>query len=138
MEVCESRCTSMEVSGSCHGNTWMFPLSVGVDASIASINCSLYEYSVDASVSFHTPLCASTCFHEYHKLPAASTRLTLTLTLIWSYLQEAGVLPTSLGAHESTWKKVVVSMEAGATCMKAGLLPTCMEVGRSFHGIRWK
>ena len=75
MEVCESRCTSMEVSGSCHGNTWMFPLSVGVDASIASINCSLYEYSVDASVSFHTPLCASTRFLEYHKLPPASTRL---------------------------------------------------------------
>ena len=35
---------SMEVSGSFHGNTWNFPLSVEVGASIASINCSFHEY----------------------------------------------------------------------------------------------
>ena len=128
METGGNTLIPMDVSGSFHGSTWKFPQSVEVEASIASTNIF--------RGSFH--LYTASYFHEYHKLPAASTRLTLTLTLIWSYLQEAGVLPTSLGAHESTWKKVVVSMEAGATCMKAGLLPTCMEVGRSFHGIRWK
>ena len=34
-------------------------------------------YSVEASMSFHIPLHTSTYFHEYHKLPAASTRLPI-------------------------------------------------------------
>ena len=29
-------------------------------------------------------------------------------------------------------------MEAGATCMEAGLLPISMDVGRSFHGNIWE
>ena len=44
VEVGGSRFTSMEVSRSFHGNTWKFPLSVEVEASIASINCSFHEY----------------------------------------------------------------------------------------------
>ena len=36
--------TSMEVSGSFHGSTWKCPLSVKLEASIASINCSFHEY----------------------------------------------------------------------------------------------
>ena len=42
-EVGGSRFTSMEVSGIFHGKTWKFPLSVEVEASIASINCSFHE-----------------------------------------------------------------------------------------------
>ena len=42
MEVGGSRFTPMEVSASFHGNTWEFPLSVEVEASITSI--SFHEY----------------------------------------------------------------------------------------------
>ena len=38
MEVGGSRFTFMKVSGSSHGSTWKLPLSVEVEASIASIN----------------------------------------------------------------------------------------------------
>ena len=43
MEVGGSIFTSMAVSGSFHGSTLKFPLSVEVEASIASINCSFHE-----------------------------------------------------------------------------------------------
>ena len=38
-----SRFTSMEISGSFHGNAWTFPVSVEVESSIASVNCSFHE-----------------------------------------------------------------------------------------------
>jgi len=44
MEVGGSRFTSMEVGGSFHVSAWKFPLSVKMEASIDSINCSFYEY----------------------------------------------------------------------------------------------
>ena len=48
MEVCvevgRSGFASMEVSESFHGNTWKFPLSVEVQSSIASIDCSFHEH----------------------------------------------------------------------------------------------
>ena len=42
-EVWGSRLTSLEVSGSFRGSTWKFLLSVEVEASITSINCSFHE-----------------------------------------------------------------------------------------------
>ena len=96
-------------------------------------------YSVEVFMSFHIPL------HMYfHLLPRVSqtssclhktnpNRIrTLTLTLSWSYLH--GSWPTSK-FHGRTWKQVVASMEAGATCMETGLVPTSMDVDRSCHGI---
>ena len=44
MEVGGSRFTSMEVSGSFHGDIWKFPLSVEMEAAIASINCSFHRH----------------------------------------------------------------------------------------------
>ena len=44
MEVGGSRFASMEVRGSFHGNTWNFPLSVEMEAPIASIDYSFHEY----------------------------------------------------------------------------------------------
>jgi len=82
-------------------------------------------------MSFHTPLHNCTYFHEYHDLPAASTRrlITLTLTLSWSYSMEAGLPPDSVEVDGSAFKSFVAYMEAGATCM----LP-CKEV----DGSKWK
>ena len=68
-------------SGSFHGSTWIFPLSMELEASLASINWKLpllpsiedpRTYSMEASMSFHIPLHTSTYIREYHKLPAAS------------------------------------------------------------------
>ena len=68
---------SMEVRGCFHGKTWRSPLSVEVEASIASINLLQFPRicSVEASMRFYVPLHRSTYFHEYHNLPAPSTRL---------------------------------------------------------------
>ena len=205
--------TSMEASGSFHGNTCNFPLSMEVEAKIASINCSFHEYipwklpwasiypyillpytnttnfqllpqdfhkgpptsirstSLDVSTnfqrssmevkkevdllpwklsdasmevhgsgSFHRfhqvqlqgiysvttstsvliPLHTSTYFHECHKLPAASTSisLTLTLTLGGSYLRESRSTSSFV---KKMWK-----------------LPwKPMEVYEGFHWSRW-
>ena len=43
-EVCGIGFKSIEVSGSFHGNTWTFPLSMKVEALNASINCSFHEF----------------------------------------------------------------------------------------------
>ena len=61
--------------------------------------------SVEASMRLHIPLHTSIYFREYHKPPAASTVLTLTLTLSWSYLH--GSWPTS-NFHGSRWEHMVV------------------------------
>ena len=88
--------------GSFHGSTWKFPLSV-------EVKC------FNASMSFHIPLHTTIYFHDYHKLPVASTRqiltLTPTLTISWSYLH--GSWPTSI-FH--------------------GSRSTCMELVYCFHG----
>ena len=77
-EVGGSRFTSMEVCWSLHGSTWKFPLSVGVQASISSINSShgyiLWELPWASTHPYKMPSTPTTI-----KLPAASTRLTLTL-----------------------------------------------------------
>ena len=98
---------SIEVGGSrliyFHGSSWKLPwkyMEVSTVGGIGSFDCFHQLqlpriYSVEASMSFHVPPHTSTYFHEYHKLPAASTRLTLTLTrtLSWSCLHAS--CPTS-------------------------------------------
>ena len=44
MEIDGSRFISLEVSGSFHGNTWKFPLSVEDQGLNAYISFSFYEY----------------------------------------------------------------------------------------------
>ena len=47
VEVGGSILVSREVSGNFHGSTWKFPLSVVVEAHIASINCGFNVYSAE-------------------------------------------------------------------------------------------
>ena len=80
MEADGSRFASMEVSGSFHGSIWKFQLSVEVEASIASINCSFHQYILwkNPWASIYPSILPSTST-SIIKSPAASTRLTLTL-----------------------------------------------------------
>ena len=83
-----------------------------VEASIASINCSFHEYITWKLpwASIYPYVHSSSYFPEYHKLPAASTRLNLTLTLRWSYLQGSWSTSNfrgneaSMEADGSRWK----------------------------------
>ena len=93
---------SMEVRGIFYCRwKWKLPLLPSMAASMNIFRGSFHcfhqlhlplIYSMEASMSFHIPLHTSIYFHEYHKLPAASTRRNLTLTLTraltlsWSYL----------------------------------------------------
>ena len=146
MEVGRSRFTHMEVSGSFHGSTWKFPLSVEVEASIASINGSFHEHipwklpllpSIASSTnifngSFHELSYTPTYFHLLSRVSQTSTCFQKT---------NPSPNPKPELPPWNRWKYMEVvccSMEAGATCMGAGLLPTSMEVGGSFHGSRWK
>ena len=133
-----SRFTSMQVSGSFHGSPWSFPMSVEVEASIAPIKWSCHGYYfVQASMSFHISLSTATYFHEYHKLSAACTRPTQTLTLTktptqsWSYLHRGW--PTS-NFHGSTWKytDVVCCFQGSWSYLHASWSTS------NFHGSWWK
>ena len=121
----------MEVHGSFHCR-WKgkLPLLPSVAAATNIFRGSFHELP-------YTPTYL-TYFHEYDKPPAASTKLTLTLTLTLSWSCFYGSWPTSnLGTMEvdgSTWKECVASMEDGAACIEARLIPTCMEVNL----LQWK
>ena len=96
---------SMVVHGSFHCRwKWKLPLLPSMAASMNIFRGSFHcfhqlhlplIYSMEASMSFHIPLHTSIYFHEYHKLPPVSRRLTLALTLNRSYLH---------GIDGSTWK----------------------------------
>ena len=102
-------------------------------------------FCVEAYMRFHIPLHTSTYFHEYHKLPAASTRLALgSVDFRSSFFR--GVF------HQRPWKPIYIhgsfhgsrwiifiSME---TSMKVGgSIFTSIVISGSFHGsfhCRWK
>ena len=75
MEVGGSRFTSMEVSGNFHGDIWKFPLSVEMEASIASINCSFHRHIlwklpwVSVYPYMHQPKSTSTSIASFQLLP---------------------------------------------------------------------
>ena len=75
MEVGGSRFTSMEVSGNFHGDIWKFPLSVEMEASIASINCSFHRHIlwklpwVSVYPYMHQPTSTSTSIASLQLLP---------------------------------------------------------------------
>ena len=129
MEVGGSVFTSMEVIASFHGNMWT------VEASIASIDCSFHEYIPwkVARASMYPYILPSTS-KPITKLPGASTRLTLTLTLSfnlsWSYLH--GSWPT-FTFHGSRWKYMeIVCYYHGSWSYLHGSWPF------NFHGSWWK
>ena len=127
-------------SGSFHGSTWIFPLSMELEASLASINWKLPLLpSIEASTnifhgSFHELSHTPTYFNLYPRVSQTSscfsTRLTLTLTLSWSYLH--GSWPTS-NFHRSRWKYMeVVCCFHGSWSYLHGSWPTS-----NFHGSWW-
>ena len=132
MEVGESRFSSIEVSGSFHWSTWKFPLSMEVEASIASIIAASSTNMFRGS--FHEVPYTPTYFHLRFLAASSILTFTLTLTLSWSYLHlEAGLLPTFMDEVDGitrTWTKFVASMGGGAACMEAGLLEAYVS--------RWK
>ena len=72
MEMGASRFTSMQASGSFHGNS-----TVGGSGSFHCFHQLQPPpiSSMEGSTSFHIPLHTSTYFHQYHEPPAASTRV---------------------------------------------------------------
>ena len=135
--LCKLVEASMEVLG--------FPLSVEVEASIAPIKCSCHGYYfVQASMAFPISLSTATYFHEYYKLPAASTRPTQTLTPTktptqsWSYLHRGW--PTS-NFHGSIWKymEVVCCFQGSWSYFHASWSTSNFHGScGSFHGSRCK
>ena len=128
----------IEVSGSFQGNIWKFPMSVEVEASVTSINCSVHEYFPWklpwASIYPYilppatTSITTSSCFHKTNPNPNPTLELPP-----WNLA--CFQLPHG-SRWKSIWKLFVAFMEAGATCMDADPFPTSMEVGGSFHASR--
>ena len=100
-----SRFTPMEVGWSCHGSRWKFPLSLGVVASIAFINCNFLEY-IPWKLPWASKYMSFQIYLTYLHLPPRVSQTSscfqkISLTPTWSYLH--GRRPTS-NFHGRRWK----------------------------------
>ena len=130
----------MEGNGSFHGNTWEFPLSVEVEAFIASITSNSHEY-------ISRNLLWASIYTDYHKLPALSTRLRSVCTdfrLIYSH-GSFRELPWKLPCKQICFHgSQFTSMEVGGSWFcpwnfaskRSRFVSTA--ISGSFHGRTWK
>ena len=130
MQVGGSRFTSMEVSGSFHGNTWEIPLSVEVEASIVSINCSFHE-----CMPWKLPWASIYPYIFFHLLP----RVSQTSRCFYKTCIRVYRLPFVLLPWKSPWKLLPWTSVAGYLLpwKVGGRRFTFMEVSGSFHGRTW-
>ena len=137
-EVGGCRFTFMEVSGSFHGSTWKFPLSEEVEASVASINCSVHEHSPwklpYTPTYFHLLPRLSQTSSCFYKTSIRDHRLPFDLLPWW-------FPPTSMEVNLLPWKLLQVDLLAWKL-VEVDLLPwilveASMEAHGSLH-CRWK
>ena len=132
----------MEVHGSFHCRwKWKLPLLLpSIAASTNTFRGRFHELPYTPPYFHLLPRVSQTfsCFHKtnpYHN-PNPSPKLELPPWKLAYFQLEWKLMEASMEVDGSTWTQFAASMEAGATFMEDRLLPTSMEVGRSFHRSR--
>ena len=122
---------SMEVHGSFHCRwKWKLPLLPSIAASTNIFRGNFHDLPYTPTYFHLLPRVSQTSSCSFKSNSTLNATLTPTPSL--SYLH--GIRPTS-NYHGRRWKQFVVSMETVATCVEAGLLPTCIQVGGSVRGV---